>query len=475
MNLVSFQFALFFLLVLPLNWLLRSFPLTYRCFLLCASYIFYGSISLSYLLVLVHFSFWTWVFGEAICRARSATKARAWLVLHLLVGLGGLAFFKYFDLLYDSMDLLLVPRGLGNPLPQWDIILPIGISFFTFQGLSYTIDVYRERQARARTGLDVFVFVAFFPTLLNGPILRARTFLPQLMAPGITRDAVANGLFLIISGLFKKLVVASYLSEHLVARVFESPGEFSSLGVAIGALGYSVQILFDFSGFTDLVLGIGLLMGFTLPDNFDFPYSATNLRQFWRRWHISFSTWLRDYLYISMGGNRKGKVRTHANLLVTMLLGGLWHGAGFNFIVWGLLHGIGLSATHIIHDVRSTFPRRGYDPAAWLWKGGAWAATLLFVTLAWVFFGASSFTQAMDILQRIATWDMVGEGAPVACVVLIALALLREATRFSLQSPYVKATSWLPGLVQGCIAGILISLILRLGPDGVPQFIYFQF
>lgn len=473
MNIVSFQFALFFLAFLPLNWLLRSQPRGYRLFLLVASYYAYGSYNPAFLLILFVFSFFTWLLGLAVGQTTTPGRRKLWVALHLVLGLSGLAFFKYYDLFYQTMDSLLVGQGLNNHLPQWDIILPIGISFFTFQGVSYVLDVYRDPKQLASNGLDVFIFVAFFPTILSGPILRARQFLPQIMAPRMTREIWVRAYFLLLSGLFKKLVLASYLAEHIVVQVFESPEPFSSATVALGCVAYSIQILCDFSGYTDLAMGVCGLMGFSIPDNFNLPYAASNLREFWRRWHISFSTWLRDYLYISLGGSRVSALRKHLNLLLTMTLGGFWHGAGFNFLVWGLLHGVGLIVTHLFKDFVPLGGVRGVGAA--IAQSASWLLTFFFVTLAWVFFRADSFSAAANVLKRIAALDGHGEVIGLFSIPIVACVLLREIAGWDIVNFYVTRLKNWPVGAHCVIAGVVGALILRLGPDGTPQFIYFQF
>ncbi len=486
MGLISFQFALFFLIILPVNWLLRSQKLPYRLFLLAASYVFYGSFKLWFLLLLVEFSFFTWLLPFLMARTQSQGVRRLLIVLQVCIGLAGLAFFKYYDFFYQSADYFLVSAGIQNQLPQWDIFLPIGISFFTFQGLSYGIDVYRDSRAVVKNPLDIFLFVAFFPTILSGPILRAHQFVPQLDKwVELDREKSAQGFFLILSGLFKKLFLASYLAEHLVQHAFEFPDGYSSWAVLCATFGYSIQILVDFSGYTDLVMGIALLLGFSLPDNFDSPYRSTSLQEFWRRWHISFSFWLRDYLYISLGGSRVGKIRKYFNLFLTMALGGLWHGAGYHFLFWGIIHGFGLIVVHGFRDVKKALlgappspadtARQGRTVSRMLIKSACWLLTFLFVTFAWVFFGAEDFGRAVEILQRIALMDPEGEGVRFLVYIIIGCVLLKDILSFDIQKFYVYHTARLPVVVQALLLGILCAVIIRLGPDGVPSFIYYRF
>lgn len=474
MNIVSFQFALFLLIVLPCNWLLRGRS-GYRLFLLAASYLFYGLFGLKFLAILIEFSFFTWLFSLLMSRTSRQGLRRLYLVLLLCIGLFGLAFYKYYDLFFFGLDRLLVGLGLHNPLPMLDIALPIGISFFTFQGLSYAMDVYRDPQKVLPDILDVLAFVAFFPTILSGPILRAWQLVPQLHErPLLQKDDASAGFFLILSGLFKKLVLSGYLGAHGVAHVFDFPDASSSLAALTGVLAYTMQIYCDFSGYTDLVLGVGLLMGFELPRNFDRPYASLSIREFWHRWHISFSTWLRDYLYFSLGGSRVATWRKHLNLLLTMAIGGLWHGAGLNFIFWGLLHGAGLVVNHLFRDTgKSKTPAESTRGP--MLTTLSWLATFSFVSFAWIFFRAESFDEGWAVVSRILALDSQGEQANLYVLVIVALVLLKDLVKFDMKAAYVSRLRHVPLLVHALLLGLLGTLILRLGPDGVPMFIYFQF
>jgi alginate O-acetyltransferase complex protein AlgI len=491
MGLISLDFAIFLLVVLPLNWALRPFKVLYRLFLLGASYAFYGSLSLHFLLMLVHFSFWTWLLGLGIGAFRRAWLRKGLLTLHLVLGIGQLVFFKYYDLFYETLSQAFAQMGFRLGLPDFDMAVPVGLSFFTFQGLSYSIDVFRNRHAVVKNPLDVSLFVAFFPTILSGPIMRAADFVPQIGNIRLDRKSSVEAFSLILTGLAKKLVVSSYLFSHVVQPVFENPWDYSSLCAAIGALGYSVQILCDFSGYTDLVTGIALLMGYSIPQNFNNPYSAKSLRDFWRRWHISLSFWLRDYLYTPLGGNRRGPWRKYVNIFITMTLGGLWHGAHWNFLVWGCFHGMGLVVTHLFADARGRLsPLRGRAgtpaptaPPPLVLKAVldalSWFSTFAFVTIGWVFFGTNSLHQALALLQRIFDFDLRGNAfshyitLTVACV--IAVVLLNELLRMKFRDALRGLLQVLPLPFQTVLLGLLISILLRLAPDGVPEFIYYQF
>ncbi len=352
MSLISFEFALFLLLALWLNWALRSRRSVYRGFLLTANALFYASQSTGLLVLPLGVGMSNYLFALLVSRTRGSTLRKVWLSADIILNLGFLAFFKYFEFLYQSLDSVLTPLGLNLHLPFIELYFPIGISFFTFQGISYCIDVYRDPKGLVQNPVNVLLFVSFFPTILSGPIMRARQFIPQLDKPDYDSRSFHDAFVLILIGLFKKLVISSYLSEHIVRDVFQVPAAYSSVTVLLGVYAYSIQIYCDFSGYSDIAIGIAQLLGFRLPQNFGVPYGVCNVQEFWRHWHISFSTWLRDYLYIPLGGSRKGRLRKYANLMATMAIGGLWHGPQSRFLLWGTLHGIVLALTHAVKDIR---------------------------------------------------------------------------------------------------------------------------
>jgi len=313
--------------------------------------------------------------------------------------------------------------------------------------------------------------MAFFPTVLSGPILRARDFVPQISAPPAWTDA-NQAFWLIVVGLFKKVALSSYLSEHVTRQLFSAPEEFSSLGALVGALAYSAQIYCDFSGYSDLAQGLAGLLGLRVPDNFNQPYKALNLRQFWQGWHISLSTWLRDYLYIPLGGSRCSASRRNFNLLATMGLGGFWHGASLTFLAWGLLHGAGLVAAHGLSG------RIGANLAGWrarLRDACFWAGTFGFVTLAWVFFASPDFETAAQVLGRIASFDRTGTG-PTATLAAITFGVIGfQALRLDWLRSCPAFVARMPAPAQAAVFGVLGALIVRMGPDGMLPFIYFSF
>lgn len=465
MQLVSVEFALFFLAALCACRAAWNRPGLRVAVLVAASYVFYASMHMGFALLLLAVSLGAFAAVRLLGRLSGAAARRAVLAGFAALVLGDLCFFKYYGMLYD-----LAGSGLG--LVDLGLALPVGISFFTFQAIGMVADAYRDPESNRWSLPDVLAFMAFFPTLLSGPILRAGDFIPQLRAPSPSWDDESQAFWLLALGLFKKITLSSYLSEHVTRPFWAGPEAFSSAGAVLAAVAYSVQIYLDFSGYSDLAQGMAGLLGFRVPDNFRSPYKARNLRQFWQGWHMSLSTWLRDYLYIPLGGGRCGKRRKLANLMVTMGLGGLWHGAGLNYLVWGLLHGLGLCATHLwtpkISSVSSEKPSR-------LRGAICWAGTFSFVTLAWVFFAAPDTAQALAALGRMLEFDSRGRtpGAMAffLCVAVIGAQALRPGMLRSRPAWFAR----LPDPALGLAVGGLAALAVRLGPDGVLPFIYFSF
>ena len=500
MHFTTLQFAVFFLVVLVLNWLLRRQDKVYRGFLLTANLFFYGSLNVRFLVLLLAVGFSNWLISILICRYKSPGARKALLVVNLFISLGLLAFFKYSEFFYSTLESLSL-FSLGDSVFFAELIFPIGISFFTFQGLSYTIDVYRDEKQLVRNPVDVLIFISFFPTIMAGPIMRAGNFFPNLTSPVRDSRSFQVGFALILSGLFKKIVIASYLSEHIVRQVFQVPTNYSSLTVLAAVYSYSIQIFCDFAGYSEMAIGIAMLMGFNIPDNFRSPYRAVNLKEFWHRWHISLSTWLRDYLYISLGGNKLGTGRKYINLMITMILGGLWHGAHARFILWGTLHGLGLTLTHIFHDLRrrrrvpvthiyydlrrrehpgqeTTPSPRTAPPPTWGARIGrllCWFATFNFVSFLWVFFRAENAGRAFEIFRAVFTFSQPGAGFEFLVVLAILAGLGIQFWGHHVHDFYLKVQSRLPVPLQGLTVAILCIIILKMGPEGVLPFIYFQF
>jgi D-alanyl-lipoteichoic acid acyltransferase DltB (MBOAT superfamily) len=465
-------FAIFFLLVLPLSWLLMPNVHRWRPFIVVASYVFYAWWDWRFVFLLAGCTLWNQVLAVRISRAADHRQRKALLVLALAGDVGLLGYFKYYDFFVNSSQNVATIVGLELPFSVKTIVLPVGISFFTFMAISYVVDAYRGEFTP--TTLEKFaVYLSFFPHLVAGPIVRPAELIPQLDTPRDPRRVdTSRAFYLLATGLFKKVVIANYLAGAIVDPVFGAPNQHSSLEILIAVYAYAVQIYADFSGYTDMAIGIALLLGFTFPQNFDSPYAATSLQDFWRRWHMTLSRWLRDYVYIPLGGNRKGTILTYRNLMLTMLIGGLWHGAAWTFVVWGGIHGAGLCLE------RWWRARPGYVPRPSTFWSRAWARVVTFqvVCLAWIFFRADSFPRAWDMITGLFTrW---GEASPlVTGGVLLAIAVGIGSQYLPARVPRLVMArfSRLPVAGQAVVLALALMLTSAMGPEGVAPFIYFQF
>lgn len=473
----TIDFAIFFVVVLTASWLLMPRRCWWRCLMLVASAVFYGWWDWRFLGLLGGSAIANHVAATAIGRLRSPAARRGVLVAAITANLGALAWFKYYGFLVTSVADTLAAVGVQVHLPLLQVVLPVGVSFFTFHALSYVIDVYR-RVLRPATLQDFTLYLAFFPHLVAGPIIRAKDFLPQLRRPRDPRKVDGSRAFwLITAGLFKKVVVANLLATRLVDPVFANPRLYAAPDVLAAIYGYAVQIFADFSGYTDIAIGCALLLGFQFPQNFDRPYTAVSLQEFWRRWHITLSSWLRDYLYIPLGGSRGSKAKTTRNLLVTMLVGGLWHGAAWTFVAWGGIHGAALAVERRVTGLRGEVGRgSARRRAGTVWHPlVGWLVTFNVVCLAWVFFRAESFSAAGTMLSRLATgWGQAQICTP-ALVALIAGSIATQFVPKDLGLRLEAAFSRLGPLPQAVALAAALFAIDALGPQGVAPFIYFQF
>ncbi len=346
----SYTFILFLAAVLLLSRMLANW--TWRkSLLLLSSYVFYAAWNPPFVVVLWISTIVDWYVGKWIHASSTRERRTFFLIISLLVNLGMLSYFKYGGFFVDNLNMLLHLAGFNFAFSQISIVLPVGISFYTFQTLSYTIDIFRGRLSPWHSFLDYALYVTFFPQLVAGPIVRAANFLPQCRSSRIgSSKQMGWGLSLLVIGLFAKIVIADSLAAPTVEVVYDSHGTLGCIAAWAGTLAFAIQIFCDFFGYSTCAIGVALSLGFSLPDNFRWPYGAIGFSDFWRRWHISLSSWLRDYLYIPLGGNRMGIRRTYVNLMITMLLGGLWHGASWMFVIWGGLHGIYLMAEGLIRQ-----------------------------------------------------------------------------------------------------------------------------
>ena len=480
-----FSSGLFLFLFLGFSFiymLLRRHINTRLAFVTLFSYYFYYKSSGFYFFLLGVVTVSDWLIGRRIGQLRFPQsdkqpndRAAKWLVaLSVFIDLALLGYFKYANFFCGSIAAI-----FGNNFQPWDIFLPVGISFFTFQSLSYTIDVYRGEVKPLDRLLDYAFFVSFFPQLVAGPIVKARDFVPQIRKPlNITSRMFGQGVYLIIIGLFKKAVISDYISINFVERIFEAPEMFSGVEVLLGLYGYSMQIYCDFSGYSDMAIGLALLLGYRFPMNFNAPYKSTSITDFWRRWHISLSTWLKQYLYISLGGNRRGKVRQYWNLFLTMLLGGLWHGASFNFVVWGALQGAALCAHKWFSQVLLRRPRN-YESRG-VMRFLAILVTFHFITAGWILFRASDSSVSVTLLSKLFT-DFHGEllfdvlaGYPWVFG-LMAFGFVTHYLPDRWQSHIVARLSMTNVVVQALLITAVIYLVIQVKSSDIQPFIYFQF
>ena len=463
-------------------WLFAAFIIAYAAlqrratarlvFVLAFSYYFYYKSSGTYFFLLALVTCSDFLIATFMGPMRSRAGRKALVTLSLLVDLGLLAYFKYTNFLGEIWASV-----SGQAFHNMDIFLPVGISFFTFQSLSYTIDVYRRKIRPLDNLLDYAFYVSFFPQLVAGPIVRAADFIPQIRRPlVVTRQMLGMGFWFVIIGLFKKAVISDYISVNFVERVFADPSLYSGLENLLGVYGYGLQIYCDFSGYSDMAIGLALLMGFHFNINFNSPYKAVSVTDFWHRWHISLSTWLRDYLYISLGGNRKGKARQYLNLFITMLLGGLWHGASWNFVLWGSMHGVGLAlhkmwmgATRGLTFVRSRW-----------WSVLGVLFTFHFVMLAWIFFRNRELATSITMLEQIATnfhpelltQLLTGYWQVMALIALgYVLHFAPDAVEWRLRRAFVKLPTW----TYFVALVLMVVLVMQVKSSDIQPFIYFQF
>ncbi|MDB5281654.1 MAG: hypothetical protein JWO06_729 [Bacteroidota bacterium] len=407
--------------------------------------------------------------ANLIYNTEEAWKKRGLLVFSLLLNLGLLAYFKYTNFLYEIFCEL--SKSHFDP---FHIFLPVGVSFFTFQSLSYTIDIYRGELKPVNRILDYAFFVTFFPQLVAGPIVRAKDFIPQISLPTIvTRQMFGQGVFLIMVGLFKKVVISDYISINFVDRIFDNPTLYTGLENLFGVYGYALQIYCDFSGYSDMAIGIAMIFGYRLCLNFDSPYQSSSITEFWRRWHISLSTWLRDYLYISLGGNRKGKARAYLNQFITMLLGGLWHGAAFRFILWGALHGVALAIDKFIKDIFKI-------PDNIFVKLLGILVTFHFVCFCWIFFRADNMQIAGGVISQIGLHfnpeifpAFVTGYKNILVVMLIGYILHFIPRRYELKA--MNVVTEMPLLAKVALVVITIVIVIQMKSADIQPFIYFQF
>ncbi len=462
-------FWFLFILFMPIYAALKNRRWQMLVFVIAFSLYFYYKSSGLFFLLLVCTSLLDWGLSRLLVKLKSKGAKKACVAVSIITSLSILGYFKYANFFLWNWNQMV--EGNFQPL---DIILPVGISFYTFQSISYIVDVYKERVAPTRTWLEYVFFLSFFPALVAGPIVRADYFLPQVEQNSRPkRDEIYLGFWMIILGIIKKAIIADYISQYN-DLIFSSPTGYSGFESLMGVIGYTMQIYCDFSGYSDMAIGIALIMGFKLSPNFNFPYKSKNLTEFWRRWHISLSSWLRDYLYIPLGGNRKGTIRTYVNNFLTMLIGGLWHGAAWKFVFWGAMHGVGLA----VHKASKPFLEK--IPNNFPIKALSWTVTIVYVSLLWVFFRAESWTDSWLIIKNIFTNFSVAHIAPflevryVWCIMMAVIILSHAMPRrwYDKLGELFVNSNW---FIKFVVFIVVVQFVIQFMSEDVAPFIYFQF
>ena len=466
----TIEFGLFFAFALVVVWSLNSRNLLKKWVLLGLSLAFYASWDWRFLLLLFASGAISYLVGLYVGAER--LFRRTVLLVGVALDLGILCYFKYLDFFIAQALTLANTLGVNLPLGFVNVTLPVAISFLTFHAISYIVDVYRGRLKASRSPLDILIYISFFPHLVAGPIVRAHEFLPQLASPRRAEDfGFGENMLLILGGLLKKMVIANYLAVRFVDPVFIDPTQFSRFDLVMAVYAYAIQIYADFSAYTDIAIGVAALLGYRFPQNFNQPYRALGIGDFWRRWHMTLSSWLRDYLYITLGGNRGGKLLTARNLMLTMLLGGLWHGANWTFLVWGALHGAALVVDHAYR--RSRFYKRiGTQPWA---VALDWAVTFHFVCFCWLFFRSPSLDGATQYLAGIVSDNGAASIMPAIVWPLLAAGAF---TQFIPPDSRFRLGEWLDAggqAAQVAFGAVALYVIVVMAPSASAPFIYFQF
>jgi alginate O-acetyltransferase complex protein AlgI len=467
----SGQFLALFAVFITIYAFIYNIKIVRTAYVLLFSFLFYYKASGWYLLILLLSILIDYFVAFLIYNGKSKAIKTFWLIVSVSANVGLLCYFKYTNFFIENVNAI-----TGSKYSFLNIFLPIGISFYTFQTLSYIIDVYKGIIKPTKSLADYAFYMSFFPHLVAGPIVRARDFLPQIKEKiTLDRQDIGEGFYLIIKGLIKKAIIADYIAQY-ADLVYSNPGGYSGFENLIAIYAYALQIYCDFSGYSDMAIGIAKLMGFQLGENFNAPYISTSTTEFWRRWHISLSGWLRDYIYIPLGGNRKGEFNQYLFLFITMLIGGFWHGPSWKFVIWGAAHGAGLA----IHKLWMKYMKGKTFRDTLAWRAFSWLMTFHFVAFLWIFFRASTFSSAIESIQSIFTRMDWGYFAPFVkarglfCILLV-LGYVIQFIPENLKLKLRKYTGSTPMLAKALILLFVIQLILQIQLENVQPFIYFQF
>lgn len=467
----SFEYVIFLVVAFAAFWALARMRVLRTVLLLVASYVFYMSWNATFIVLIVASTLIDYVIGLQLDRRDEPGYRKSLLLVSLVVNLGMLGLFKYADFGISAVADVLDALGMAYEPTYLNLVLPVGISFYTFQTLSYTIDVYRGKLKATKSFIEFATFVAFFPQLVAGPIVRAKEFLPQFEHdPKLDSRQVGEGLFLILCGMAKKIAVADFLAVHWIDRVFEDPATFSSTEVWIACYAYTWQLYGDFSGYTDIARGSAKLFGFELPENFQRPVATTGPIEFWRRWHITLSRWVQDYIYIPLGGSQKGEVRTYVNLFITFFVMGVWHGAGWTFVIFGIWHASGITLNRLYRQLRP-------DDGPWTgWKKVAGYLLLLhFLVVHWPMFRSPTLERMWEMYDQMFAFELmpIRAGAWV-WVVLIGMFVIHY-TPWRWVERVQEAMVKLPPPAQAAVVAAVGAALMWIGAEQAAPFIYFQF
>jgi D-alanyl-lipoteichoic acid acyltransferase DltB (MBOAT superfamily) len=475
----EFDFLYFFFFVLVFNWILKKWKTLWQIFLLLVSYLFYSFFSKEFLFFLIFVTLVNYFLGFLIFQqvVQKRNRKNLFLLTAIVFNFFVLFIFKYYDFFRSSFEILFSRLKIPFFFPVSNIVLPLGLSFYLFRILSFHFEILEQKIFPYPNLLEFSLFVAFFPYLLSGPIVRASEFLPQLreglFLPRLikgTKDQIENFYTLVTLigiGLFKKLIISTWLSTELVDDVFSVPENHSFLTIFLSVISYALVIYCDFSGYSDLSIGFAGLLGFKTPINFNYPYLASNLKEFWRRWHITLSNFARDYIYIPLGGNRKGILRKYFNLLVVMIFIGLWHGPTLNFILWGFLQSLGLIFTHFLEDFNIFSFKK--------WKILSTVSTFIFVSLTWIFFGTKNIENCIGVFKGLFFPQTFFEPIKLYLIFLILIGLFFIILEQKIFNTLLFIENRLPSLIVIPCFLLIFVIIYKLAPDTVPPFIYFNF
>jgi len=471
------QYGIFLAVVLGLSGLLVRHRKAREAMLLIASWVFYAAWNLKYLVLIIFSTVLDYIVGAEIHRSENPHYRKFLLGVSLAGNLGVLGLFKYYDFFAENLSTLLQIFGLHPSMPMLDVILPVGISFYTFQSMSYTIDIYRGDLEPRKSLMEFALFVAFFPQLVAGPIVRAREFLPQLdRKPGATEQQTGSGIYLILKGLIKKVLIGDILAVYLVDPVFANPAGYGTLAIAAAVYGFKFQIYNDFSGYTDIATGTGRLLGYDFPINFRAPFKAASITDYWRRWHITMSSWFRDYVFFPLGGSRYGLARTCRNTFITFALVGLWHGAAWTFVLWGCYHGILMTLSiikrHVIARLRPDVPT---GPETWSPTGHFLRVALMFhvTMLGGLIFRAPDLATTNEMTTRL-LHAVPGPAVDLRLVGLIILAFCLHFVPEKMKAELEVRFTNLHPLLQGVAVALVIALLVTVVSQTQPYY-YFQF